>query len=176
MNSGHLILTIGALMLLLTSLLSINRILLMSDEDLSAAQTDMLAMSLTSSYLDLARGMAYDRLLDTTSYLITDPSVFVPSGVLGPDSTDEDTLTTFSDIDDFDGYELEIPIRASDQRYKSRFAVHYVTDANPDQFSSTQTFLKRIDVQTWRTYPPAPKTRPPDTLKAFVVLSYDDLN
>ena len=55
MGGGHLIITIGALMLLITTVMSINRNLLANDEDISVAQADILAMSLTSSYLDRAR-------------------------------------------------------------------------------------------------------------------------
>ncbi len=175
MGGGHLILTIGALMLLLTSIMSINRGLLANDEDVSVAQADMLSMSLTSSYLSIARGYSFDETIDTAAATVTDPLTFTPHNYFGPDSLSEDTLTTFDDVDDLDGYSLEIQVRGSEQRFKSTFTVNYVTDADPDVISSTQTFLKRIDVRTWRTFPPPPKTRPPDTVRAFVVLSYDDL-
>jgi hypothetical protein len=175
MGGGHLIITIGALMLLITTVMSINRNLLANDEDISVAQADILAMSLTSSYLDRARGYSFDETVDTSSFNVTDPTTFTPAASLGPDSLGEDTLTTFNDIDDLDGYALEIQVRGSDEKYKSTFTVNYVTDANPDVVSSAQTFLKRVDVRTWRTFPPPPKSRPPDTLRAFVILSYDDL-
>ena len=166
MSTGHTILTIFALMLLTTILLNFYRLLMDNGDIIASGQDGILETTLATSYLEIASGLAYDSVTDTSDVAISNPNAL--TSVLGPEDADEDSIYKFNDFDDFNGLTLEETPNGTTRRYKTMFQVHYVNPGNIENISGNRTFVKRMDLKTWRTYPPG-KT---DTLRLSQVMGY----
>jgi hypothetical protein len=90
---------------------------------------------------------------------------------LGYDDSDEDSLHKFDDFDDFHRFSTERLATGTNRRFATSFSVSYVNPNDVSQISSTRTFLKRIDLKTWRSYPP-PDGSVLDTLRLSLVMGY----
>jgi hypothetical protein len=159
-------LTLAALMMLTTILLNFYRLMLDNGDRIDAGQDGILATTLTSSYIDLALGRAFDSVTDAANVPYTSPDSL--SGSLGPDSLHEDNLYRFNDFDDFHGFVAEHQPDGTNRRYKTSFQVHYVNPTRIEINSSKKTFYKRMDLKTWRVLPPGET----DTLKISIVKGY----
>ena len=131
----------------------------------------ILANSIATSYLEVAQGLAFDHVTDTTESAIGNPSVLTAPGALGPDGSDESTVAGFTDFDDFSGAQFETQPTGTNKRFATSFRVWYVDPANVDNISGTRTFVKRMDLTTWRTFPP-PEGIVTDTLRMSLVMGY----
>lgn len=170
--SNHTLLTIGAFIFLSTILVSFYRLMGSTGDDVGNAQDMILAATISTSYIELAQGLAFDEKTDTTNVAIGNPSALTIPAKLGPDGAGEDSLTAFNDFDDFNGLVLEKTPTGTNKRFKTRFTVSYVNPNNADAISSTQTFVKRLDLKTWRTYPPTDNGVPIDTLRMSIGMGY----
>ena len=61
MNTGQMLLTVGALILLSTMIMRFNRSVLTSDEVMYNSKYNVLASSLCVSFIEEARGKAFDQ-------------------------------------------------------------------------------------------------------------------
>jgi hypothetical protein len=170
--SNHTILTIGAFLILTTVLVSMYRLLGTAGDDVGNAQDMILATTLTTSYLELAQGMAYDQLTDSAHVTVPSTTTLTPSTWLGPDTASENSIAAFNDFDDFNGYSIERPATGSNKRFTSAFRVSYVDPGNVDAISAAPTFVKRLDVKTWRSFPLMTDGAVPDTLRMSVCMGY----
>jgi len=98
MNTGQMLLSLGALIFLSTIVLRFNRAVLTSDEVMYNSKFNVLAASLCTSLIEEARGKAFDQ--ETDSAVVT--KVDQLSTTLGPDFGE--TYETFNDFDDFNGF------------------------------------------------------------------------
>lgn len=170
MNTGQTLLSLGAFMLLSTILLNFYSVMANSGDIITSGQDGILATTLATSYLEVAQGLAFDQITDTSDIAIGNVNQLTLSGNLGPDGADEDSIAEFNDFDDFDDFSIEKEASGTNRRFRTNFKVHYIDPANVDNISATRTFLKRMDVTTWRTFPVVQgKT---DTLRLSVVLGY----
>ncbi|MEO8167509.1 MAG: hypothetical protein ABI623_04620 [bacterium] len=170
MNTGQTLLSLGAFMLLSTILLNFYSLLGNSSDIITSGQDGILETTLATSYMEIAHGLAFDEVTDTSDIAINNPNVLTSAGSLGPDGADEDSIQNFNDFDDFNNFSIEKEASGSNRRYKTTFSVHYVNPDNIDNITSSKTFVKRMDLMTWRTYPPV-KGRA-DTLRLSVVQGY----
>jgi hypothetical protein len=170
--SNHTILTIGAFLILTTVLVSLYRLLGTAGDDVGNAQDMILATTITTSYLELAQGLAFDQLTDTAHVAVANASTLTPVVKLGADTAAENSPATFNDFDDFNGFKIEKTATGSNKRFTSTFRVSYVGQSDVDQISSVPTFVKRLDVKTWRSYPPMSEGQAPDTLKMSICMGY----
>jgi hypothetical protein len=171
--SNHTLLTICAFMFLSTILLSFYRLMGSTGDDIGNAQDMILATTIATSYMELAQGLAFDEKTDTVNVGMGDPSGLTPSSSLGPDSgEDPDSIGTFNDFDDFNRLTLEKTPVGSNKRFATNFRVYYINPSNVDQISGTPTFLKRMDLRVWRTYPPNSSGVPADTLRLSIGMGY----
>jgi len=170
--SNHTLLTIGAFIFLSTILVSFYRLMASTGDDVGNAQDMILAATISTSYIELAQGLAFDERTDTTSAAIGNPSALTIAGKLGPDGGGEDSIAAFNDFDDFNGLVVEKTPTGTNKRFKTRFSVSYVDPNNVDAISTTQTFVKRLDLKTWRSYPPADAGIPIDTLRMSIGMGY----
>jgi hypothetical protein len=170
--SNHTILTIGAFLILTSVLLSMYRLLGTAGDDVSNAQDMILATTLTTSYLELAQGLAFDQRSDTAHVAIATPSTLTPVNLLGADSASENSIPAFNDFDDFNRFSIEKVATGSNKRFTSTFRVHYVNIGNVDVISAVPTFVKRMDVWTWRSFPVLTDGEVPDTLKMSICMGY----
>jgi hypothetical protein len=170
--SNHTILTIGAFLILTTVLVSMYRLLGTAGDDVSNAQDMILATTLTTSYLELAQGMAFDQLTDTAHVAVASASSLTPVTWLGPDSASENSIAAFNDFDDFNGFSVERVATGSNKRFTTTFRVSYVELTNVDAISSVPTFVKRLDLKTWRSFPLMTEGQVPDTLRMSICMGY----
>jgi hypothetical protein len=170
--SNHTILTIGAFLILTTVLVSLYRLLGTAGDDVGNAQDMILATTITTSYLELAQGLSFDQLTDTAHVAVASASTLTPVVKLGADTAAENSPATFNDFDDFNGFKIEKTATGSNKRFASTFRVSYVDQGNVDQISSVPTFVKRLDVRTWRSYPPMSEGQAPDTLRMSICMGY----
>ena len=168
MSAGNTILTICALMLLTTILLNFYKLLANNGDTIASGQDGILASTLATSYMEIASGLAYDSVTDSSDIAIGAPSNRTPAGSLGRESAAEDSIYDFDDFDDFNNFTMEEIPNGTTRRYKTTFKVQYVSPGNIETVSATQTFVKRMDLTLWRTFPPG-RT---DTLKLSMVMGY----
>jgi hypothetical protein len=172
MVTNHSLLTIGAFVLLSSILLSFNRSVAVTGDDISNAQDGILATTIMTSYMEIAQGLAFDAVTDTSDVALQSPSYLTPAGMLGSDGVAEDSVHRFNDFDDFSNFEIENTAGGTNRRYRTRFLVRYVNPNNVELVSGTQTFVKRMDLKTWRTFPPASAGTRLDTVNMALVLGY----
>ena len=168
MSTGQTMLTIFAFVLLTTTLTNFYRLLGASGDDISTGQDGILATSIATSYMEIAQGMAYDEVTDTSDIALYSVSALTHHSALGPENT-EDSLFEFNDFDDFDGFTFQKEASGTGRIYSTHFEVNYVNADNVDQIIGGRTYVKRMDLTTWRIQPPAPRA---DTLRLSFVLGY----
>jgi hypothetical protein len=148
MNTGQMLLAVGAMILLATIILRVNNSFMASDEVLDQSKYCFLASSIATSIIQEAKNLAFDReTVDTTVVGdITDPSLLTPLDELKWD-TGESSLNreTFDDFDDFNSYTYTDSTMPS-AVFNVSCRVEYVDESNPSQISSVPTFSKIITV------------------------------
>lgn len=170
MSSGQTLMALGAFILLSTLLLNFYSILGNTSDVAASGQDGILASTLATSYLEVAQGLAFDQITDTTDAAIGNPDMLTPILKLGPDSSSEVGLGSFDDFDDFKGFAIEEVASGTNRRFRTEFDVNYVDPSNINNISNNRTFVKRMDVKTWRVYPPVNSRV--DTLRLTLVMGY----
>ncbi len=94
---NDIILIIGALLILSIFSLNLNRGLVQESRTMYEGQAILEALKLAQQYIEQAEMKRYDEKAAATI-----PSSFTEASSLGPDNNE--TFTTFDDVDDFDGY------------------------------------------------------------------------
>ena len=168
MTTGQTMLTIFAFVLLTTMLNNFYRLLGASGDDISTGQDGILATSIATSYMEIAQGMAYDEVTDTSDIALYSINALTAPLNLGPENT-EDSLYEFNDFDDFDGFTFSKEATGTGRIYSTHFEVNYVNANNADQVVGSRSYVKRMDLTTWRIQPPTPRA---DTLRLSFVLGY----
>ena len=67
MNTGQMLLTIGAMLLLSTLVLKVNTTNMTTDSVRAEAQYGVLATSIITSFMEEAKGLAFDSVTDSNS-------------------------------------------------------------------------------------------------------------
>lgn len=171
MTTGQTILSIGAFMFLTTILLNFYRVTAETGDSIASGQDGILATTIAASYAEVAQGLAFDEVTDTTNAALANPSALTAPAELGPEAG-EDSVASFNDFDDFNGKVFEKQATGTNRRYRTVFRVTYVAPNNINQKSLVQTFVKRMDLKTWRVSPPATSPTDIDTVRTFLVLGY----
>ena len=166
MSQGNMLITIIAFMFLTTILLNFYRLLADNGDTIANSQDGILETTLATSYLEVAAGLAFDSNTDTSDVAIRNPSAL--SATLGRESGGEDSIYDFNDFDDFNNFSMVEQPNGTTRQYKTAFTVSYVNPANAEVVSGSQTFVKRMDLKTWRVSPPG-RT---DTLRLSMVMGY----
>jgi hypothetical protein len=172
MSTGQTLLTLGAMALLSTVLLNFYRLSGASSDQIASGQDGILATTIATSYMEIAKGVAFDSVTDTSDIALYNPSVLTSPAALGPETADEDSIYDFNDFDDFDDFTAVKVAEGTGRTYTTKFKVNYVSAANVETISATRTFLKRLDLKTWRSFPPATSSAPVDTLRFSLVMGY----
>jgi len=98
MNTGQMIMSLGAMLLLSTIMLRVNTANLTNESVRDDAQFGVLAISIATSIIEEAQSKAFDEKTDTMSI----NAVTQLSSVLGPEAGETDS--TFDDFDDYNGF------------------------------------------------------------------------
>lgn len=176
MSTGQMIFTVIAFVFLSTIMLRFYSIFASSRDTVAGGQDGILATSINASYIETAKGLSFDAITDTSDIAISNASALTPANSLGPEGVAEDSIQNFDDFDDFNNFTIEKNAPGTNKWFKTRFAVHYVNMANAEQISNSRTFLKRLDLTTWRTVPPPTEGNQVDTLKTSIVMGYFHFN
>lgn len=187
MNTGQMLLALGAIMLLSKLAMTTNSHIAQSHDTIQTAEEDIAAISIATSIVEEASGKIFDEVItDTTVTSLT--SVTQLSSHLGRDGNERfrDTAAVFNgfdDFDDFDGLFLvyksnlaadAAPTQGSDYEFvvpdiRAKYFVHtkveYVNEVNLDQASAIRTWHKKLTVTVT-----SPTSR--DTLVFPSIMSY----
>ncbi len=176
MGTGQMLVTIGAIMLLGTVILTTNRGITGSGELMLKTNFGLESTSLASSTIDEAMYLPFDAATansfgEGTMYIaINQTNLLTPANLLGSENADDAVAP--DDFDDYNGpaggannYRLQT-ISDSTGVYMVKAHVCYVNKNNLDGTSNTQTWLKRLDVSVWNT------ANPLDTVKMSAIYGY----
>jgi hypothetical protein len=171
MNTGQTLLTLGAFIFLTTILMNFYGMVGQTGDTIKSGQDGILGTTIASSYMEIAQGLAFDQITDTSDIALHDPTVLTITAMLGPE-LGEDSLSLFNDFDDFNGLEMEKQAIGSECRYRTKFDVYYVSADDLDLMVGSRTFVKRMDLETWRVFPVPLGLDQTDTVRTSVVLGY----
>ncbi len=169
MSTGQTFLTIGAFILLTSILQGVYSSIASIGSDITGGQDGILATTIATSYTEYANGLAFDQITDTSDVALTNPATL--SYPPGPEPG-ETGFDSFNDFDDLNGFVDEKTAGGSFRKYKTLFAVSYVDTNDVSHAVAYRTYLKRLDMRTWRTYPVPGSDEIVDTLKTSVVMGY----
>lgn len=152
MNTGQMLLVIGALALLSTLTLAVNSTIINKYQMIYEAEATIDAISLGQALLDEALAEEFDEKT-TGGNKVYVQSALTPIGSLGPDAGESIvgfdstylSVLRFDDFDDFHNYK-RIATTPRMGRFTITSTVLYVTSANPDQPASSQTYQKKLIV------------------------------
>jgi hypothetical protein len=178
MNTGQTMFSIAALAFLSVITLSYYSSIGQTGQTLSQTNAGLTATTIATSFIERAQNTAFDQNTDTlpANYILTNPNLLTPAGSLGRDGGSEISYEDFNDFDDFNN--VTVDYSTSHEIYKINFKVSYVDTANINNIVNTPTFLKRMDIKVWRSYPAIDSTqaRAFDTLKMSTLFGYFKFN
>jgi hypothetical protein len=175
MNTGQTLLTIGAFIFLTTIMLNFYRLVAGTGDTIASGQDGILATTIATSYMELANGMAFDDVTDTSNVALTSPTALTSATSLRAE-TGEDSLSTFNDFDDFNNRDFVKQANGTNRSYRVHFDVYYVNPNDINQKSSMQTYVKRMDIKAWRVFPVATSSTEIDTVRNSLVMGYFHFN
>lgn len=156
MNTGQMMITLAAMMLLALVILRVNNGFLSTNTVLMETKFGVLGVSLATSIIEDATGKAFDENSDSgTVTSLGDLSSLGPDGEVYPN------------FDDFDDYKGLVYIDSTMPSAKFRIAcdVVYINPAFPDSFSNSNTWHKKLTVVVT-----TPSSQ--DTIKMSTIFSY----
>lgn len=159
MGTGQMMLIIGALALLGTLSLAVNSTIFNKYSLIYEAEATIDAISVGQAMLDEALSKRFDKA-DTGLVKIFYTTTLTASHLLGPETGEKNwtgvdslggaftnfrSVSRFNDFDDYHGYE-RVVYTPRMGRFYLRDSVFYVPDNNPDGFTTTRTFQKKMIV------------------------------
>ena len=177
MNTGQLMLTILAMVLLTVTIINVNRGNLTTSTILDQNRIDILAISLATSIIEDATSLAFDE--KTVGAAVATTSSLTTAASLGVDGTETATKPAlFDDFDDYDCYAttpkkdtIAVPGSTASVIFWTLCQVDYVNLNSPNTVSASPTYHKRIKLRIFR---PGmnDETGKTDTIKMTSVYSY----
>ncbi|MEX1276000.1 MAG: hypothetical protein WEB62_00140 [Bacteroidota bacterium] len=167
MNTGQTLLTICALILLGTTIITTNRTSFQHGVILQQTEIGLYAVSLAQGLIEEAAGKAFDSYtappLDTTLNTQIATSVGDLSTTLGPETGE--VYPNFDDFDDFHSTTPRSVYITGVDTLKIWATVFYINSSNPNADAGTRTWHKRLLVSV---------TGPSmlDTIKVPYIFSY----
>jgi len=146
MNTGQMLLTIGAMILLSTLILRVNSNFSNNTTTVYNSKFGILATSFGNSILEEASDKAFDDA--TTGNSVSSTNSLTTVIKLGPETGE--VYPNFDDIDDYDGL-VKIDSTLPGAAFKASCKVDYVSPTNPDVKSLIPTWTKKISVEITST-------------------------
>ncbi|KAB2843607.1 MAG: hypothetical protein F9K45_05880 [Melioribacteraceae bacterium] len=170
MNTGQMMITVGAIMLLTLVILRVNNNFLSTNVVLMRSKFGILAVSLATSVIEEANSKAFDAKSDTSG--VNNLNLLTAPNLLGPEGGE--VYPNFNDFDDFNGLTFDTE---DDSTFLSAVfdvicKVEYVEDTNPDVAVGTRTWHKKITVTITSESMRDLSTNKLDTLRMSSVFSY----
>jgi hypothetical protein len=156
MNTGQTILTIVAIVLLGTNVVSVNRTFTQHGSVLQQTEIGLFGVSLATSLVEEAQGKAFDKY-SLAGFLATEAEC-TPVDSLGPDAGE--ARAAYDDFDDFNwmtgGPTRDNTVVRADtiiikdvDTFLRWSKVCYVDSTNPNLYRSFRTFNKKLTVYVW---------------------------
>ena len=164
MNTGQLLLSLGAIMLLSLVVLRQNGDYLGTGDSLLESKLGIMAVSEAASTMEQVSRLAFDEHSKDSTFtgLLSD---LTPPGALGPDAG-EDSVQKFNDIDDYNGYTRFDQTDVGDFQIRCRVA--YIDPSSPDvDYTAGPTWHKKVTVTV---FGPQPALK--DSIQYSTILSY----
>jgi len=162
MNTGQMMITIGAMMLLSFLILRVNSSQVTSQGAIVDSKLGIVALTIANTYVDFAKRQVYDfAVLDSTLSSVELTDLKAPNN-LGPEGGE--VYPAFNDLDDFNlwdpalGRNIVITdtttlANSTDTKLFTPFfitsQVYYVSEANLNAKVNFRTWYKRLDVFVW---------------------------
>jgi MSHA pilin protein MshD len=141
MNTGQMLLTIVAVLLLGLTVITVNSTFSQHGMVLEKTEVGVYATSLATSLIQEATGRSFDEMtVDTVVNSTTD--LTLPAN-LGPESGE--VYPAFDDFDDYNGLVRTVDVQGTDV-FTVWSTVSYVVDDHPNSTSTNRTYHKRIDI------------------------------
>ena len=138
MGTGQMLLSVGAMVLLSTTLLNYNQSNVDSNLTLLESKYSLLAISLANSLIEEATGKPFDSA--TTSGAVSSTSQLSTIG-----KSANESYPDFDDFDDYDDLEItETSLPAAE--FNIRCKVDYVNPTNPNVPAGGKTWHKKITI------------------------------
>jgi hypothetical protein len=171
MGTGQTMITLFAMILLSTVILTINRGFLTTNTTMNNNRVDVLALSVGNSIMEDAIGLAFDE--KTVGAAVTSTSSLTASASLGLEGSESATNpAAFDDFDDYNCYAsspkldtVAVPGTINKYYFSTYCSVKYVDGSNPNTVSSSPTYHKRISLRVF-----SPKMD--DTVRLSTIYSY----
>ena len=144
MNTGQMMLTTLAIVLLGTTVITVNRSSLQHGTILQQTQIGVYGISLATSIVEEASGRAFDQ--KTFNAAVSLPGSM--SSTLGPESgetTSPVSTILFNDFDDYNNLVMPMNVPGVDS-FTVKTSVYYVNETAPEVKVTGPTFYKRMDV------------------------------
>ncbi|MEN8191392.1 MAG: hypothetical protein ABFS12_01165 [Bacteroidota bacterium] len=138
MNTGQMLITLAAMMLLSLVILRVTNTFLHTESSLLDSKFGVLGISLATSMMEEATGKAFDE--NSTNGTIP---TLANLSVIGPDLGEK--YADFDDFDDYDGL-VKIDTTMPVATYKVECKISYVNPADLDKSSIINTWHKKLDV------------------------------
>lgn len=187
MNTGQMMLTTAALILLGLTIFSVNSNTLQNGVILNQTEIGISAVSLATSYIQKASDLRFDEKT-INNFIQTDASgtrLVAPTTTnltsnarLGRDGTTETANqdTTFDDFDDYSGFWKTTDTIPGVDVFTTRDTVYYINPQAPNLRVTGPTFFKRMDIRVFGTVGRAAFTgqtdKGIDTIKLSYIYSY----
>jgi hypothetical protein len=159
MNTGQMILTTGALVLLGTTVYTVNQNSLQQGTVLRQTKLGIYAVSLATSYIQRASGMDYDEKTVVRPPLGTLPApATIFSANLGIETGGQNIYgppewvgkdTSFDDFDDYNNFAIDTAITNVDRFHVVAYVYYVNTNPPLYSFSTVPTWLKRMDIRVF---------------------------
>ena len=159
MGSGHMLLTVLALVLLGFVLLTMNRSMVNTSEQNIGASVGLNAVSLAESFFESAQRLRFDEK-DLTDPAVSNAGDLTPADLLGPDAGEsQSNVAGLDDIDDFNGFNRDTTLKTvsdlTGMLFHIQARVCYVQPEQPWKDLTARTFNKRMDVTITSSLLPA---------------------
>jgi hypothetical protein len=150
MNTGQTIFALGALALLSTSIVSLDRGYNVNSQSIIQSKLGITAVSLASSFIEEASGKSFDQ--KTHDSIVINTNGLTPAAKLGrePGEVYPDSINDFDDFNNltitrqFQDFVSTRPYGGGSFTVKCK--VEYVDPGNPDVPVTIQTFHKKLSV------------------------------
>lgn len=138
MNTGQMLITLAALMLLSLIILRVTGNFLNTESSLMDSKFGVLGISLATSMMEEATGKSFDENSNNGTVLSLGDLTSI-----GPESGE--TYPNFDDFDDYDGlvkWDNSMPVTS----YKIECKVSFVNPTSLDKGTTSKTWHKKLDV------------------------------
>lgn len=150
MNTGQMLMVLGAVILFSLLLPSINGTILYNDKSMTTTKVQVNAMAIAQKYLTEAHTKLYDKLMYSPPDSI-DSTMFTPTDSLGADPG-ETNPSQYNDVDDYNSLSIDDSTTMPTVKFHVTGDVIYVVGASPTQQSQVQTYVKRVRITVTSTF------------------------